>query len=84
MKFYFVIARYVNKDGTLSNRFKECVYTNKKDAEICLKNHKAGDVDTLPYQLIECDIKAKKEFVWNQRKAPKRVKDIYNQVAGLD
>ena len=88
MKFYFVIARCVNKDGTLSNRFNQYYfYENEKaKAEAFYQKKRAGEPNTLPYQLIECDIKTKEKdgFVWSRRKAPKRVKDIYNKNAGLD
>lgn len=82
VKRYFVLARIIKKDGSLSAEFKSFDFANKARAQAKLHRlNKEGSFETLPYQLIEhtaqeCDLTT-------LCVAPQCVRETYNKNAGL-
>lgn len=100
VKHYFVLARIVKKDGSLSKSFVSKDFFDRQSAENFLKSHNGLETNmlirkTLPYQLIEYEAMQPK-MRWQDYNGewveefntmyvpPKAVRDIYNKNAGLD
>lgn len=95
VKHYFVLARIIKKDGTLSRSFKTFDYLDKKEAMAQLNKLNANaEFSTLPFALIEYTAMQQKlrlelaedkavevfETIWV---APKCVREAYNQSLGV-
>lgn len=99
VKHYFVLARLIKKDGSVSKSFSTFDYLDKQKAENDLHKFNSLGEDkwgrkTLPFQLIEYEAlqvpeKSKNwDGTWEEEfltiyVAPKSVRDIYNKNAGL-
>lgn len=72
VKHYFVLARIVKKDGSLSKSFVSKDFFDRESAECYLKSCKEQGTDelgrkTLPFQLIEYEAMQSKEKVYNKQ-----------------
>ena len=78
VKHYFVLARIVKKDGTLSKTFSSRDFLDKESAESYLKECNEQGFDdlgrkTLPFQLIEYEALQPKERVFDKKLAAKGI-----------
>lgn len=97
VKHYFVLARIIKKDGSLSKSFVSKDFFDRQSAEDFLKSHNGLETNmlirkTLPYQLIEYEAMQQK-MRWQDYNGewveefntmyvpPKAVRDIYNKNA---
>lgn len=78
VKHYFVLARIIKKDGSLSKTFSSRDFLDKEKAESYLKECNEQGLDyigrkTLPFQLIEYEALQPKERVYDKQKALKGI-----------